>query len=331
MARGIDPNIIAQQLFRGERADIAPTTGLPPQPQLRPEQAAIAQALQERQAPTRQFATPQGASLASELLNVSQDRLGNPIIRGLAGFLGTRELQKERERAGEEKRAVKQEKAAAAEAAAAQQEIENVRAERGLGLQERALEQKGELAQLAQQRKIASEKRAEDKAIQREERIEGRALGREKRKQVREATVTGFEFATDVIPTANDAKELKTATITGDNIRRSVNKLTNLVETSVTTFGEEAVAVKALQKDILVELNTIAKLGALSEGDLRILEGQAIDPTSATTRDSVILSAYANLLESVESKVKGIAKTRGFKAEDLTKLSDEELLSRRDE
>ncbi len=171
----------------------------------------------------------------------------------------------------------------------------------------------------------------EERAIQREERKEGRAFEREERKQVREATVAGFEFASDIIPTANDAKELKTATITGGNIRRSINKLTNLVETSVTTFGEEAVAVKALQKDILVELNTIAKLGALSEGDLEILEGQAIDPTSSTTRDSVILGAYKNLLENAESKVRGIAETRGFKAEDLTKLSDEDLLSMRDE
>ncbi|MEE9510300.1 MAG: hypothetical protein V3V81_07380 [Candidatus Bathyarchaeia archaeon] len=132
----VSPLEIAQQLFQGQRADIAPTTGIAPQPQLRPEQAAVAQALQERQAPQREFATPQGASLASELLGVSQDRLGNPIIRGLAGFLGTRELQKERERAGEERRVAKEERTAAAEAAAQQQELENVRAERALAEKE---------------------------------------------------------------------------------------------------------------------------------------------------------------------------------------------------
>lgn len=331
MANFISPQAIAQQLIQGQRADIAPTTGIAPQPQLRPEQAAVAQALQQQQAPVREFATPQGASLASELLNVSQDRLGNPIIRGLAGFLGAKELGKERERAGAEKRRAEEAATSAAQAKAAQQEIENVRAQEGLSLQQQALEQRGDLARLSQQRKIETETRGEERAIQREERIEGRALDREERKQVREATVTGFEFAEGVIPTANDAKELKTAAITGANIRRSINKLTKIVETSVTTFGEEAVTVKALQKDILVELNTIAKLGALSEGDLEILEGQAIDPTSATTRDSVILSAYKNLLESVESKVKGIAETRGFKAQDLTKLSDEDLLRMRDE
>lgn len=154
----VSPLEIAQQLFQGQRADIAPTTGFVPQQQVRPEQAAVAQALQERQAPQqREFATPQGASLASELLGVSQDRLGNPIIRGLAGFLGTRELLKERERAGEEKRVAREEKTAAAEAAAQQQEVENVRADEELALKRQGLEAKQELNLFNRDRQAAQD------------------------------------------------------------------------------------------------------------------------------------------------------------------------------
>ena len=136
----VSPTEIAQQLFQGQIAQVAPTTGIAPQPQLRPEQEAIAQALQQQQqAPQRQIAPPQGVSLANELLNVSQDRLGNPIIRGLAGFLGARELQKERERVGTEKRAI-------TEAAAKQQELENIRAEETFALKEQVFALKQETA-----------------------------------------------------------------------------------------------------------------------------------------------------------------------------------------
>ena len=139
----VSPTEIAQQLFQGQIAQVAPTTGIAPQPQLRPEQEAIAQALQQQQAPQRQIAPPQGVSLANELLSVSQDRLGNPIIRGLAGFLGTRELQKERERVGAEKRAI-------TEAKAKQQEIENIRAEETFALKEQtfALQQETAAARI---------------------------------------------------------------------------------------------------------------------------------------------------------------------------------------
>jgi len=153
----VSPTEIAQALFQGQRAQVAPTTGVVPQPQLRPDQAAIAQALQQQQAPQREFATPQGASLASELLGVSQDRLGNPIIRGIAGFLGARELGKERERAGEERRVAKEEKAAAAEAAAQQREIENVRAEEELVLKRQGLEAKQELNLFNRDRQVTQD------------------------------------------------------------------------------------------------------------------------------------------------------------------------------
>ena len=147
----VSPTEIAQQLFQGQIAQVAPTTGIAPQPQLRPEQEAIAQALQQQQqAPQRQIAPPQGVSLANELLGVSQDRLGNPIIRGLAGFLGARELQKERERAGEEKRVAREEKTAATEAAIRQQEVENIRAEETFALKEQtfALQKKTAAARI---------------------------------------------------------------------------------------------------------------------------------------------------------------------------------------
>ena len=148
MARGRDPNLLAQQLLQGQRADIAPTTGFVPQPQLRPQQSAQAEALlaPQQAQPIRQELTTAAELLnpnagrsiiAKNLLEFSNDRSRNPIARGLAAFVGSKTLIEEGERAGEQERRTT---AAAAEAKAEQQRIAQGFKEREIGVQERKLD-----------------------------------------------------------------------------------------------------------------------------------------------------------------------------------------------
>jgi len=161
---------------------------------------------------------------------------------------------------------------------------------------------------------MAKENRAEARQIAKEE----RALNKEIEKQKRASKVSGFEFKEGIIPTTDDAKKLKEFVATSANIENSINKLKKLVEGSVTTFGAEAAEAQGLQSDILTELNTIAKLGALSEGDREILERQALDPTSNLTRDSTIIQNYDNILNTVKSKVDNLASAGGYQPEGLS-------------
>ena len=148
MARGRNPDLIAQQLLQGQRADIAPTTGFVPQPQLRPQQQGAALlAPQPVQRPQQEITTAAellegpntGRSLiARNLLEFSNDRSRNPIARGLAAFVGSKTLREQGELEGAERRSAADAKRAAAEAATIQQERENVLAEREVSLKERA-------------------------------------------------------------------------------------------------------------------------------------------------------------------------------------------------
>lgn len=140
MARGRDPNLIAQQLLQGQAAQVAPTTGFVPQPQLQPQQLTQAQALLgPAQALIQQPITSaaellQGPNvgrglIAKNLLEFSSDRSRNPLARGLAAFIGSKTLQEQGELEAEQGRR-------ATRAAAEQQQFERGVAERELALKE---------------------------------------------------------------------------------------------------------------------------------------------------------------------------------------------------
>jgi hypothetical protein len=139
--------------------------------------------------------------------------------------------------------------------------------------------------------------------------------------------VPGFVPVAGSAPNADDAKKLKTAVTSRNNLIPMIAKYKKLVKKYGSEMGGAGdVQLNNLRSQIVVELKNISELGALSGPDQGILDAQLYDPTSfaANARDSSPLRFWSsatdltnlsleNLKENIDNRVKAASQSIGFK------------------
>lgn len=356
MVNGVSPEIIAQQLLQGQVADVASTTGFVPQPQMRPQaQGAALLAPEPVQRPQQQLTTaaellnPNAgrANLAQNLVEFSNDRSRNPIARGLAAFVGTKALREEGERTAEQERRT-------ATAASEQQELENIRAEREIALQERRATGTEELNlfnrdRQARQEDIAAAERtrkadlderriklSEDAATQK---ITTAKAAKEQKKIDQEFTLTekdaAAEISINLIDDLLDHPGLNSAV--GFGLQKLVPFSTDELGQPQFTSGSAAADFQARFNQIksetfLVGFNRLKGGGTITEAEGRKAES-AISRMSLSQSETEFKSAVGELrgvISAGRERATAQAKAKGVTVrdtpKDLTTLSDEDLL-----
>lgn len=131
--------------------------------------------------------------------------------------------------------------------------------------------------------------------------------------------VPGYDTAAGAKPTAKDAEEVKSLSQARLNMTTTLGKLNALVKKhgSETLPGPIKAEMDRLQGDLKLQVKDIARLGQLTEGDMKLIDEQIPNTTgwgALFTRKSTILDGITKTQELADSKVENAATARGFKA-----------------
>ena len=166
---------------------------------------------------------------------------------------------------------------------------------------------------------ISSDERQLRAISQRERMTEDREARKELSNR-NKLSVPGFQMEENAPLSTDNQKELLKASTAQKRTDQLIGKMAALVDKSgggKIIPSAEKKQMKQVYEDLKVELKEAANLGALAGADVKILEGQMIDPTSieANTLYSKedILNNYQSLRENLRSKLAATAEARGYR------------------
>jgi len=254
-----------------------------------PENNSMGQAMRQQQ-------------LAQLLLKGSQNT-NNPLIAGLAGYLGASQLGSATETLGnlqeqERKNKLKRE--------LEQQEFERQAKTRDLDLRE---------MQIRATQSNAAATRALTQANKERDRIDKRL------EKISKSNIPGFDFKNpNILPTEKNAEEFTNTVSTTTKMNRIIDDILIQMEDvgteSFDVFGTEAADLKRAYTDLLLLSKEVDKLGALSGPDLQLEIDKLPDPTSFFTPGFRVKKQFKKLKEQLGRELKAEADLRGYKAGD---------------
>lgn len=119
-------------------------------------------------------------------------------------------------------------------------------------------------------------------------------------------------------PKVEEAADLRGAQATLGTFKNNMDQLSALIDKhgSNIMFGPDAAKARALASQAKLQIKDIAKLGALSQSDIELMEGLVQDPTDfgqLFTSDKSAKARLSAALEQAQSKVSERAKSLGYK------------------
>ena len=159
-------------------------------------------------------------------------------------------------------------------------------------------------------------------------------LAESEKTQRKESRIQGFTLKEGFLPPPAIVNKFRDQIIANKNLSQNITRIIDIIDNTFQSFGKESKLLKGLVSDTTTELNTLARLGALSEGDLEVLKGNLPEATDLFTRDDVSIAVFKQLKEIVDRKVDNFGSTLGFVStlqgdikttDNISELSTEEL------
>lgn len=141
-------------------------------------------------------------------------------------------------------------------------------------------------------------------------------------------TVPGYSVAPGAKPTTKDAEEVKSLSQARLNVKTTTDKLKELVKKhgSEVMPGPVKDEMDRLIGDLKLQIKDVARLGQLTEGDMKLIEAQIPQTTgwgAMFQSNDRLMKNIDKTLEMADSKLSSAAQARGFQASAAPQKQDE--------